>query len=120
MEGLPRPAGRCAGGQHKAATLCTAGSSSKHPAVHPQSPCSTPTVGSEVHNLPPEQQHETVEELEAVGAGGVDGGAHRDAVAGQLLHHAHDLVGGVGVEAGGGFVCEGKGAGGTEWQGEEM
>jgi hypothetical protein len=50
----------------------------------------------------------------------VDGGAHRDAVAGQLLHHAHDLVGGVGVEAGGGFVCEGKRAGGTEWQGEEM
>ncbi len=51
------------------------------------------------------EHHEAVEQTEAVRGGRVDGGADGDAAHSQLLHGAHDLIGGVGVEAGGGLVC---------------
>lgn len=64
----------------------------RHPAT-PQPRTPPPTVGAKVDDTPLEQQQQAVEQIEHVRGRGVDGSADRDAVAGQALHHAHDLRG---------------------------
>lgn len=49
------------------------------------------TVLAGVDNAAVQQDHEAVEEVEAVGGGVVDGRANGDACLGQALHHCHHL-----------------------------
>jgi hypothetical protein len=49
------------------------------------------TILSKVYHVAAQQDHEVVEQVEAVGCGRVDGGADGDAAINQILHRGHHL-----------------------------
>mmetsp|Transcript_1499 Transcript_1499/g.3313 ORF Transcript_1499/g.3313 Transcript_1499/m.3313 type:complete len:273 (-) Transcript_1499:284-1102(-) len=91
---------------HQELGLVVAGTHLLHLGARLNGEASASLCSSKVDHSAAHEHDEAVKEVEAVLGGGVDGGADGGAVIHQLLHHSHDLIGGVAVQAAGGLVQE--------------